>query len=183
MELSGNLREIGFSQMIELIAHLEGTLELWKLPQKRSAQLYIKKRKLRCVRVNGQFLDGLRAKAFFVELAMSKQGLFEFNARQFRTPCKKPLNWPLSRILLSISTQADEHIRNMEILPDPKLRFRLAKPANEKDSLFLRAAGELLQRDKGANAKEIANRLRLPVDQVRYYLHKLAERNKVSPAE
>ncbi len=183
MELSGNLKEMEFAQLVGLITHMEGILELWKLPRKRSAQLYIKRRKLRCIKVNGQFLDGLRAKAFFAELATAKQGVFEFNARQFRTPCETPLNWPLDRILLSVFTQADERLRHMDILPDPEMRFRLTKMANVEGSLFLRAAGELLQREQGANAKEIANQLRLPVDQVRYYLHKLAERKKVVRAE
>jgi len=183
MELSGNLKEMEFAQLIGLVSHIEGILEIWKLPRKRSAQLYIKRRKLRCIKVNGQFLDGLRAKAFFAELATAKQGIFEFNARQFRTPCNPPLNWPLDRIMLSIFTQADERLRHMDVLPDPERRFRLTKLANVEGSLFLRAAGELLQREQGANAREIANQLNLPLDQVRYYLHKLVERNKVAPAE
>ena len=183
MELSGNLKEMEFSQLIALITHIEGILEIWKLPRKRSAQLYIKRRKLRCIKVNGKFLDGLQAKAFFAEIATAKQGIFEFNARQFRTPCKTPLNWPLDRILLSVITQADERLRHMEFLPNPNKRYKLTKLANVESSLFLRAAGDLLGREQGANAKEIASQLRLPVDQVRYYLHKLAERNKVAPAE
>jgi len=183
MELSGNLREMEFAQLIGLIAHMEGILELWKLPRGRSAQLFIKRRKLRCIKANGRFLDGLQAKAFFVELATAKQGVFEFNARKFRTPCKTPLNWPLDRILLSVLTQADERMRSSDILPDPDTRFHLTKLANTESSLFLRAAGDLLERERGANAKEIASQLNLPVDQVRYYLYKLLERNKVAPAE
>ncbi|WP_457631577.1 DUF4388 domain-containing protein [Oceanithermus sp.] len=161
---------------------MEGILELWKLPRKRSAQLFIKRRKLRCIKENGHFLDGLQAKAFFAELATASSGVFEFNARRFRTPCETPLNWPLDKILLTIFTQADERQRHMDALPDPEQRFRLTRLANVEGSLFLRAAGELLQREEGASASEIAGQLRLPVDQVRYYLHKLAERNKVSPA-
>jgi len=183
MELSGNLKEMEFSQLIGLIAHIEGILDLWKLPRKRTAQLYIKRRKLRCIRVNGRFLDGLQSKAFLAEMATVNEGVFEFTARQFRTPCKTPLNWPLDRILLSALTQADERLRHSDILPDPNTRFRLTRLANPQSSLFLRAACDLLEREQGANAREIANQLNLPLDQVRYYLHKLVERNKVAPAE
>ncbi len=59
MELSGNLNELDFGQLINLIAHLEGALELWNLPRRRSAQLYIKRKKLRCALMNGAFLDPL----------------------------------------------------------------------------------------------------------------------------
>jgi len=183
MELSGSLREMDFAQLIGLVAHLEGVLELWQLPGKRSAQFFIKRRKLRCLRSGGEFLDPLQAKAFIGEMVINRQGAFEFTARSFRTPCKTPLNWPLDQLIISVFTQADERLRHMDALPDPDARFRLTKLANVEGSLFLRAAGELLQRRQGANAKEIASQLNLPVDQVRYYLHKLLERNKVAPAE
>jgi len=183
MELSGNLKEMEFSQLIGLVSNMEGLLELWQLPGKRSAQLFIKRRKLRCIRMNGAFLDPLQAKALIAELATSKRGVFEFTARPFRTPCNPPLNWPLDKILLSVFTQADERLRRMDVLPDPDLRFRLTKLANVEGSLFLRAAAGLLGRDDGASAREIAAELRLPLDQVRYYLHKLLERKKVRPAE
>ncbi len=183
MELSGNLRDIGFGQLIGLVSHMEGLLELWQLPRRRSAQMYIKRRKLRCVRMNGVFLDPLQAKALVAELATAKEGAFEFAVRPFRTPCKPPLNWPLDKILLAVFTLEDERLRHMDVLPDPDLRFRLTKLANVEGSLFLRAAAGLLNRDGGASAREIAAELRLPLDQVRYYLHKLLERNKVRPAE
>jgi len=182
MELSGNLRELEFAQLIALVAHLEGVLELWHLPRKRTAQLYLKRRKLRCVNVNGDFLDPLQAKAFLAELASGNEGAFEFVARPFRTPCNPPLNWPLDKLLLSVFTQYDEQLRYLDRLPDPERRFRLTALANPDGSLFLRAAGPLLEREEGASAKEIANELRLPLDQVRYYLHKLLERDKVEPA-
>jgi len=181
MELSGSLKELEFVQLIGLISNMEGLLDLWQLPRKRSAQLFIKRRRLRCIKMNGSFLDPLQAKALIAELAGIRQGVFEFTARPFRTPCNPPLNWPLDKMLLSVFTQADERLRHMDVLPDPDLRFKLTKLANVEGSLFLRAAAGLLSREGGANAREIAAELRLPLDQVRYYLHKLLERNRVHP--
>ncbi|HGY09302.1 MAG TPA: hypothetical protein ENK37_04505 [Oceanithermus profundus] len=183
MELSGNLKELDFGQLINLIAHLEGVLELWNLPRRRTAQLYIKRKKLRCVRMNGVFLDPLQAKALIAELAGGSQAAFEFTAKPFRTPCNPPLNWPLDKMLLTLFTQYDERQRYIDRLPDPDRRFRLTVFANPDSSLFLRAASPLLQRQEGASAREIAHELRLPLDQVRYYLHKLQGRDKVEPAE
>jgi len=182
MELSGNLRELDFAQLIGLVAHLEGVLELWHLPRQRTAQLFLKRRKLRCLRVGDRFLDPLQAKAFLAELATGREGAFEFIARSFRTPCQPPLNWPLDKMLLSIFTQHDERMRYHDRLPDPERRFRLTPRANPDGSLFLRAAGALLRREEGASAREIAHELDLPLDQVRYYLHKLLERGRVEPA-
>lgn len=171
-----------FAQLMGLIAQMEGVLELWNLPRRRSAQLYIKRKKLRCVRMNGAFLNPLQAKALIAELAAGAQAAFEFTAQSFRTPCKPPLNWPLERMLLTLVTQYDERQRYTDRLPDPDLRFRLTALANPDGSLFLRAASPLLQREEGASAREIAEKLRLPLDQVRYYLHKLLDRDKVEPA-
>ncbi len=183
MELSGNLKDIEFPQIISLIAHIEGILELWNLPRKRSAKLYIKRRKLRCVELNGRFLDGLRARSFFAELGTADYGAFEFYARRFRTPCSRPLNWPLNKIALAVMTHADERERRKDSLPDPGKRFRLAAGADVESSPFLRAAAEILEQERGASARELARSLDLPLEHVRYYLHRLAERGHVEPAE
>jgi hypothetical protein len=182
MELSGNLKELDFGQLVALIAHMEGVLELWNLPRRRSAQLFIKRKKLRCVRMNGVFLDPLQAKALLAELAAGTPAAFEFTAKPFRTPCDPPLNWPLDKLLFTVITQYDERLRYLDRLPDPDRRFRLTPLANPDGSLFLRAASPLLTREEGATAREIAHELRLPLDQVRYYLHKLLQRDKVEPA-
>ncbi len=183
MELSGSLREMDFAQLIGLVAHMEGILDIWKLPRKKSVRLFIKRRKLRCVQVNGEFVEPLQVKLLIAELASQKRGIFEFTARSFRTPCETPLNWPLDKIMLAVFTQVDERERNIDHLPEPAQRFVLTPLANVEGSLFLRAAGDLLKLPEGASAKEIARQLKLPLDQVRYYLHKLHERGKVKPAD
>ncbi len=182
MELSGSLSEMDFAQLIGLVAHMEGILDIWKLPGKRSVRLFVKRRKLRCVQVNGEFIEPLQAKVLMAELASQKRGAFEFTARSFRTPCEIPLNWPLDKIMLAVFTHVNEHRNNIDRLPEPSQRFVLTPLANVEGSLFLRAAGDLLKLPEGASAKEIARQLKLPLDQVRYYLHKLHERGKVKPA-
>ncbi len=116
-------------------------------------------------------------------MAVGSRGAFEFTAKPFRTPCDPPLNWSLDKMLLTLFAQYDERQRYIDQLPHPDQRFHLTRLANPDGSLFLRASGSMLQRRAGASAREIADELRLPLDQVRYYLHKLRERNKAKPAE
>jgi hypothetical protein len=68
------------------------------------------------------------------------------------------------------------------LLPDPATRFQSAALEvwlEEPLYSFWERARPLLQ--AGASAEDLAARLRLPLDEVRYYLHKLRLAGKVAP--
>ena len=92
------------------------------------------------------------------------------------------LNWPLEQMLLSVITIHDELASYNSLLPDPRTRFQVAALEvwlEEPLYSFWERAKPLLQ--AGASAEDLASRLRLPLDEVRYYLHKLRLAGKVAP--
>jgi hypothetical protein len=129
----------------------------------------------------GGYLDPLKARSTLLELASAGRGAFEF------TPVEPPkgsplLNWPIERVLLSVTTIHDELASYNSLLPDPKTRFQVAALEvwlEEPLYSFWERAKPLLQ--TGASAEDLASRLRLPLDEVRYYLHKLRLAGKVAP--
>ena len=103
------------------------------------------------------------------------------------TPVEPPkgsplLNWPIERVLLSVTTVHDEIASYNGLLPDPRTRFQVAALEvwlEEPLYSFWERAKPLLQ--AGASAEDLASRLRLPLDKVRYYLHRLRLAGKVAP--
>ncbi len=123
----------------------------------------------------------LKARSTLLELASARRGAFEF------TPVEPPkgsplLNWPIERVLLSVTTIHDELASYNSLLPDPRTRFQVAVLEvwlEEPLYSFWERAKLLLQ--TGASAEDLASRLQLPLDEVRYYLHKLRLAGKVAP--
>jgi hypothetical protein len=182
MAVFGNLRDMPLPDLVAMLGRRSGVLEVFGLPGKRQGYaLALDGGRVVWVREGNRILDPLEARLVLQELLRLQEGAFEF------TPGIPPageavLGWPLERLLLTMTTVEDEFQAYRPLLPDPKTRFQVAALEvwlEEPLYSFWERAKPLLQ--TGASAEDLASRLRLPLDEVRYYLHKLRLAGKVAP--
>ena len=182
MAIFGDLQDMPLVDLLSMLGRRSGLLDVWDVGGKRNRYiLALDRGNLLWVKDEGGYLDPLKARSALLELASAGRGAFEF------TPVEPPkgsplLNWPIERVLLSVTTIHDELASYNSLLPDPKTRFQAAALEvwlEEPLYSFWERAKPLLQ--AGASAEDLASRLRLPLDEVRYYLHKLRLAGKVAP--
>lgn len=182
MAIFGDLQDMPLVDLLSMLGRRSGLLDVWDVGGKRSRYiLALDRGNLLWMKDEGGYLDPLKARSTLLELASAGRGAFEF------TPIEPPkgsplLNWPIERVLLSVTTIHDELASYNSLLPDPKTRFQVAALEvwlEEPLYSFWERAKPLLQ--AGASAEDLASRLRLPLDEVRYYLHKLRLAGKVAP--
>lgn len=182
MALFGSLDSMPLEEILSLLAHKEGALEVWNLKDIPPTTLYLKPGYIRSVDQKGKPLPPLAAKATLQALLLARQGSFEFLPGA-RPKHKERLNWPTERVLLSLTTLQDELERYRPFLPSPEARFRLSgsSPEDPRYQDFFRLALPYLKR--GASARELSQALGIPLDQVRLYLYKLQHLGAVKRAE
>ena len=182
MAIFGDLQDMPLIDLLSMLGRRSGLLDVWDVGGKRNRYiLALDRGNLLWMKDEGGYLDPLKARSALLELASAGRGAFEF------TPVEPPkgsplLNWPIERVLLSVTTIHDELASYNSLLPDPKTRFQVAALEvwlEEPLYSFWERAKPLLQ--AGASAEDLASRLRLPLDEVRYYLHKLRLAGKVAP--
>ena len=182
MAIFGDLQDMPLVDLLSMLGRRSGLLDVWDVGGKRNRYiLALDRGSLLWMKDEGGYLDPLKARSALLELASAGRGAFEF------TPVEPPkgsplLNWPIERVLLSVTTIHDEFASYNSLLPDPKTRFQAAALEvwlEEPLHSFWERAKPLLQ--TGASAEDLASRLRLPLDEVRYYLHKLRLVGKVAP--
>jgi len=182
MAIFGDLQDMPLVDLLSMLGRRSGLLDIWDVGGKRDRYiLALDRGNLLWMKDGEGYLDPLKARSTLLELASAQRGAFEF------TPVEPPrgsplLNWPLERVLLSVTTIHDELASYGRLLPDPKTRFQVAALEvwlEEPLYSFWERAKPLLQ--AGASAEDLASRLRLPLDEVRYYLHKLRLAGKVAP--
>ena len=182
MAIFGDLQDMPLVDLLSMLGRRSGLLDVWDVGGKRNRYtLALDRGNLLWMKDEGGYLDPLKARSTLLELASAGRGAFEF------TPVEPPkgsplLNWPIERVLLSVTTIHDELASYNSLLPDPKTRFQVAALEvwlEEPLYSFWERAKPLLQ--AGASAEDLASRLRLPLDEVRYYLHKLRLVGKVAP--
>lgn len=182
MAIFGDLQDMPLVDLLSMLGRRSGLLDVWDVGGKRNRYiLALDRGNLLWMKDEGGYLDPLKARSTLLELASAGRGAFEF------TPIEPPkgsplLNWPIERVLLSVTTIHDELASYNSLLPDPKTRFQVAALEvwlEEPLYSFWERAKPLLQ--AGASAEDLASRLRLPLDEVRYYLHKLRLVGKVAP--
>ena len=182
MAIFGDLQDMPLVDLLSMLGRRSGLLDVWDVGGKRNRYiLALDRGNLLWMKDEGGYLDPLKARSALLELASAGRGAFEF------TPVEPPkgsplLNWPIERVLLSVTTIHDELASYNSLLPDPKTRFQVAALEvwlEEPLYSFWERAKPLLQ--TGASAEDLASRLRLPLDEVRYYLHKLRLAGKVAP--
>jgi hypothetical protein len=182
LAIFGDLQDMPLVDLLSMLGRRSGLLDVWDVGGKRNRYiLALDRGNLLWMKDEGGYLDPLKARSTLLELASAGRGAFEF------TPVEPPkgsplLNWPIERVLLSVTTIHDELASYNSLLPDPKTRFQVAALEvwlEEPLYGFWERAKPLLQ--TGASAEDLASRLRLPLDEVRYYLHKLRLAGKVAP--
>ena len=182
MAIFGDFQDMPLVDLLSMLGRRSGLLDVWDVGGKRNRYiLALDRGNLLWMKDEGGYLDPLKARSTLLELASAGRGAFEF------TPVEPPkgsplLNWPIERVLLSVTTIHDELASYNSLLPDPKTRFQVAALEvwlEEPLYSFWERAKPLLQ--AGASAEDLASRLRLPLDEVRYYLHKLRLAGKVAP--
>jgi hypothetical protein len=182
LAIFGDLQDMPLVDLLSMLGRRSGLLDVWDVGGKRNRYiLALDRGNLLWMKDEGGYLDPLKARSTLLELASAGRGAFEF------TPVEPPkgsplLNWPIERVLLSVTTIHDELASYNSLLPDPKTRFQVAALEvwlEEPLYSFWERAKPLLQ--TGASAEDLASRLRLPLDEVRYYLHKLRLAGKVAP--
>jgi hypothetical protein len=182
LAIFGDLQDMPLVDLLSMLGRRSGLLDVWDVGGKRNRYiLALDRGNILWMKDEGGYLDPLKARSALLELASARRGAFEF------TPVEPPkgsplLNWPIERVLLSVTTIHDELASYNSLLPDPKTRFQVAALEvwlEEPLYSFWERAKPLLQ--TGASAEDLASRLRLPLDEVRYYLHKLRLVGKVAP--
>jgi hypothetical protein len=182
LAIFGDFQDMPLVDLLSMLGRRSGLLDVWDVEGKRNRYiLALDRGNLLWMKDEGGYLDPLKARSTLLELASAGRGAFEF------TPVEPPkgsplLNWPIERVLLSVTTIHDELASYNSLLPDPKTRFQVAALEvwlEEPLYSFWERAKPLLQ--TGASAEDLASRLRLPLDEVRYYLHKLRLAGKVAP--
>jgi hypothetical protein len=182
LAIFGDLKDMPLVDLLSMLGRRSGLLDVWDVGGKRNRYiLALDRGNLLWMKDEGGYLDPLKARSTLLELASAGRGAFEFTP--IEPPKRSPLlNWPIERVLLSVTTIHDELASYNSLLPDPKTRFQVAALEvwlEEPLYSFWERAKPLLQ--TGASAEDLASRLRLPLDEVRYYLHKLRLAGKVAP--
>jgi len=182
MAIFGNLKDMPLVDLLSLLGRRSGLLEVWALPGEQDSYLLaLEQGRLLWVKANGRRLDALQARSCLFALASAAEGAFEFVPAQ--PPEESPhLDWPVERLLLSVTSTQDEISQQRSLLPDPATRFQSAALEvwlDEPLYNFWQRARPLL--DQGASARELAWQLEIGLDEARYYLHRLRLLGKVAP--
>jgi hypothetical protein len=180
MAIFGDLESIPIPDLLSLLQNRSGTLELILGPRQH-VQIGLDHGKVLWVKEGGRLLDPLQARSTLITALHARHGGFEFHPH---TPSEgsEPLGWSLEQLLLSLTAFQDEQEAYQEALPDPKTRFQatgLEIMLDEPLHSFCQQAHPFLA--QGASAEELAQRLGLPLDEVRFYLHKLRLLGRITP--
>lgn len=181
MSLFGNLRSLPLEELLQLLAHKEGALEIWNAKDIPATTIYLKPGRIRSLDQGGEPLDPPAAKATLQALLLAREGGFEF------IPGAVPrhrvrLNWPLERVLLGFITLHDELERHRAHLPHPRAVYRATGHrapwrSDPRLEAFFRQALPALR--EGIHAEALAQRLGMPLDLVRYGLFRLEKEGLV----
>ncbi len=182
MAIFGNLKDMPFPDLVAMLGRRSGVLEVFALPNKRQGYLTaLHGGRVLWIQERNRPLDSLEARSAIQDLFRAQEGAFEFHPGV--PPGKgQPLGWPLEQLLFSFTAIEDERRVYASFLPDPKTRFQAAALEvwlEEPLYTFWERAKPLLER--GASSEEVSQALRLPLEEVRYYLHKLRLVGKVAP--
>ncbi|MBW6394861.1 MAG: DUF4388 domain-containing protein [Thermus sp.] len=178
MALFGSLNALPLEELLQLLAHKEGALEIWNLKNIPATTLYLKPGYIRSIDQHGKPLEALAAKATLQALLQAREGSFEF-LPEAKPKHKVRLNWPVEKVLLSTVTLQDELERYRPYFPHPKAIFKASEVAKKYllEESFL--AQSLPYLEKGVSAEGLSKALSLPLDLVRFHLFRLERKGLV----
>ncbi|MDM7325313.1 MAG: DUF4388 domain-containing protein [Thermus sp.] len=186
MAIFGSLKEMSFPDLVSTLGRRSGVLEVFALPGHRHRYtIALDGGKVLWVKEGKKVLEPLQAHSVLRQLFRLREGAFEFVAGTPSPSLEGPvLDWPLDRLLLTITTIEDECQAYGSSLPDPETRFQAVVTdvwLEEPLWSFWERARPLLTQPGGVSARELARKLSLLEKEVVYYLHKLRLAGKVSP--
>lgn len=182
MAVFGNLEHITLADLLPLLATQEGALEIFNVPGQPNATLYVRKGTLCCMHVGGRPVDALQLRSAVAKLMQARKGAFEF------LPGVRPrgpsivVGVPIQSLLVAAATFHDELSEARDVLAHPDTLFRLVRMEPVED----RRITQFLDRTRvllitGASAREISERVGMPLDDVRLCLHKLRQLGMALP--
>jgi len=177
----GNLTHMSLDDLLPFLSSRDGALELFNLKRLPQVTLYFRKGQLHCVHLGNKPIDALQARSVIGELISARKGSFEFIPGAMAKSCPDVLDWPVDRILISITTTFDEYAQVADRLPHADTLFKLTHitvPDDTRLSDFWKRAHIYLQ--EGVSAQQLANKLGMPVDHTRFYLLKLQQLGAVA---
>ena len=182
MAVFGNLQHISLADLLPMLSSQEGALELFNLPDHPNTTLYVQKGTLCCLHVAGRPVDALQVRSVVSRLMQAERGSFEFHPGARPRGATTVLDLPLQGLVLAASAMSDELKEARDVLPHPDALFRLVRMEPAED----RRMADFLDRTRallitGASSRELAERIGLPLDDVRLYLLRLRQLGLVLP--
>lgn len=165
-----------------MLASQEGALEISNVPGHPDTTIYVRRGSLCCLHVAGKPVDAFQVRSVIGRLMQARRGNFEF------LPGVRPegnsivVGVPIQKLLVAAAAFNDELSHMQRLLPHPDTLFRLVRQIEVEDVRlmeFLNQSRTLLV--DGASAREMAERIRAEIDDVRLYLHKLRQLGVVLP--
>jgi len=182
LAIFGSLNHMSLDDLLPFVSSRDGALEIFNLKRLPRVTLYFHSGKLQCVYLGNKPLDSLQARSVISELVAASNGSFEF-IPEIRPPtCDQPLGWSIDRMLISVAATLDEYAQVVDRLPHPETVFSLTHitvPDDTRISDFWKRAYIYLQ--EGISAQELSEKLGMPLDHCRFYLHKLRQLGAVAP--
>ncbi len=182
MAVFGNLERISLADLLPMLSSQEGALELFNVPGHPNTTLYVRKGTLCCLHVAGKPIDALQVRSVVSRLMQAERGSFEFHPGARPRRSTMVLGLPLQGLVLAASAMSDELKEARDVLPHPDTLFRLVRIEPVED----RGITDFLDRTRallitGASSRELAERIGLPLDDVRLYLLRLRQLGLVLP--
>ena len=182
MAVFGNLEHISLADLLPMLSSQEGALELFNVPGHPNTTLYVRKGTLCCLHVAGKPIDALQARSVVSRLMQARRGSFEFHPGVRPRGQTQVLALPIQNLLLAATAFHDELSEVRDQLPHPDTLFRLVRIEKMEDhriTEFLGRTRSLLI--TGASARELAERIGVPLDDVRLYLLRLRQLGMTLP--
>jgi len=178
----GSLNHMSLGDLLPLLAAQDGALEIFNLERQPRVTLYISKGTLYCLSVGGRPVDALQARSVVGELMNARRGSFEFLPGARARRCEERLELRMDRLLVALTSTQDEFAMAREHLPHPDTVFRATGEGGPEDGrlqdFWERASGLLAS---GISSRDLAEKLDMPLDHVRFYLYKLRQTGNVEP--
>ncbi len=163
----GRIQDLGLAEILSFVAFRPGRLTLRRGDDALS--LVLIGGRVRCAFLG---LEPLDAAGLVFYLAGFREGEFDFLPGDGEEACPRILELPVERLILELTKLEDELEHHREKLPHPDVSFRLSRPVASAPRVpFLQQATRLLER--GVTARELAEKLRLLLDEARFLLYRL----------
>lgn len=181
MAIFGNLKQISLGDLLPLLKSQKGSLEIFNLDALPRVTLFVEAGRLVSLQLAGKPVDEVQVRSVIGALMNAKRGSFEF-IPGVSPRDRHPSGWDLDRLMLAVTTIADEMVVAEDNLPHPDTVFRLISSSDPEDSRvadFWGRAREMLA--EGASSRQLSQQLGVPLSHAGFYLLKLRQAGLIEP--